>query len=187
MRWISHTLIAWAVSAPFGASPVVLLGATAPDWVEKIVLSRHREATHALLVWALPAIFSLLLFFAASSPLQAILWHLFWWFWGGVIHWICDALTPSGVLLTPWSREKVTLFGGRIRTGETAEYALAVGVCLISFVFFGWGSAWEGQKKFSCFLVRAKWCEASRERVSVAGEEIPLVSPAELRKHRFEW
>jgi len=187
VRWLSHTLIAWAVSAPFGASPAVLLGATAPDWLEFFLPVRHRETTHTIIFWGLPAAIILLLLFLFSKLLGGPLWHLLWWFVGGTIHWVCDAFTPSGVLLTPWARERVILLSGRIRTGEAAEYVLALGLLLFSLVFFGWSKMWYGKKRFSCFLIRSQWCEAGQEKARVGGEEIPLASPAEIRRHRFEW
>ncbi len=185
MKWYTHLAMAWAVAAPFGGAAGALLGATAPDWLENFGPFRHREETHALLLWGLVALAGLLLFL---SPVKTVGFHLFWFGVGGVIHWVGDALTASGVPLTPWSKYRVTLLGGRLRTGEPAEYLVALAALALSFLVLGWsGSFLSPSARFSCLLVRAKWCEAAKKKVTIGGEEIPLAAPAEVRRHRFEW
>ncbi len=186
MKWYTHLSIAWAVAAPFGGAPGALLGATAPDWLESLGNFRHREETHALALWALITGAGLLLFL---SPLPDFLgFHLFWFGLGGVLHWLGDALTASGVPLTPWSKYRVTLLGGRLRTGQPAEYLIGLGFLLLSFFFLGWKTPWfTPSARWHCLLTRADWCEASRQMTTIGGEEIPLASPYEVRRHRFEW
>ncbi len=184
MRWFSHLAMAWAVGAPLGASPSLLLGATAPDWLEGLGRFRHREETHILLYWVLLALTALGLY---GLGLDLFAYHLFWFAVGGLLHWLGDALTPHGVPLAPWSPYRTVFFGGRLRTGEAPELVLCFGLLFLSYLW-GWS---PGQLKpagrWSCLLVRAKWCEASQQRVSVADEELFLASPAEVRQHRFDW
>ena len=185
MKWFSHLAVSWALGAPFGASPTVLLGATAPDWLEFLGRLPHRGVTHALLPWVLGMGLGLVLW---GVGLKGQGFHLFWFAVGGISHWFTDALTVSGVPLSPWSRYRVTLLGGRLRTGEPVEYLLAGAFLLVSFVFMGWRpGSFGNQTQFSCFLIRARWCEAGEKKVKVGEEEIPLAAPAEVRRHRFEW
>ena len=182
MKWFSHLAIGWAIGAPFGAGPAVLLGATAPDWLEHLGPFRHREETHQLIWWVILLCAGGIL----CLGLPEVGWHVFWFAAGGLSHWVADALTVSGVPLAPWTRFRVTLLGGRLRTGEPAEYLLAGGVFLLSLFLFG-GGALRGSGRWSCYLVRAGWCEAAEKEVPFGEETLPLAAPAELRKHRFEW
>ncbi len=184
MRWISHVAMAWAVGAPFGASPLLLVGATAPDWLEFRGTFRHREETHVLLYW-LGALGIGLGFL--WGPLTLIGHHLTWFALGGIIHWLGDALTPSGVPLAPWSTYRITLFGGRLRTGEKGELIVALACLAFSFVFLGWTKPGFTSHRWSCLLVRSHWCEASQKKIPVGDEEISLASPFEVQKHRFRW
>lgn len=126
MRWISHIAIAaslCAVANP-GAVPAAVLGSTCPDWLEWLLRAasgravRHRGATHYLSTWLLLALFA------------AVLWDwrdwLFWFAMGNVVHWFGDALTVSGAPVGWWSDRRVTLFGGRVKTGGMAELAITL-------------------------------------------------------------
>jgi len=53
---------------------------------------------------------------------------------GNVVHWFCDALTVSGAPVGWWSDRRVTLFGGRVKTGSMAELAITVGMVLLCTV-----------------------------------------------------
>jgi len=184
MRWFSHLTMAWAIGAPLGASPTLLLGATAPDWLERLGPFRHRQETHTLFLWALLAGSSLGAFLLG---LELLAYHLFWFAAGGLIHWLGDALTPHGVPLTPWSRYRVVLFGGRLRTGETPELLLCGALLLLSLLWGGGLGGFHPSARWSCLLTRARWCEAGQERVRVGQEELSLAAPAEVRRHRFDW
>lgn len=121
MRWVSHIAIAGAISAVFNpiAVPAAVLGSTFPDWSEWIlrrVTGRkvaHRGATHWLTSWLLLALFA------------SLVWdyqHLLFWFAiGNVVHWFCDAVTVSGAPVGWWSDRRITLFGGRVKTGGLSE------------------------------------------------------------------
>lgn len=135
MRWISHIVIAASICAVFNppALPVAVLGSTFPDWSEWILRRvtgrrlRHRGYTHALSNWLLLALFA------------AFLWDvqgwLFWFAVGNVVHWFCDAVTISGAQVGWWSDRRITLFGGRVRTGGISEAVVTctvVGLCAVA-------------------------------------------------------
>ena len=127
MRWISHIAIAastCAVLNPF-AVPAAVLGSTAPDWAEWLLNAtarsrknvKHRGVTHYAAGWLALVLFAVLVWDWRG-------W-VQWFAWGGFIHWCCDALTITGAPVGPWSDRRVTLFGGRVRTGSLLEYAIA--------------------------------------------------------------
>lgn len=136
MKWVSHVLIAGAVCAVFNplAVPAALAGSTAPDWFEMLIRAvggdkrlKHRGVTHYLFAWVLAALFA------------AFIWDfrgwLYWFAVGGAVHWVCDALTVSGAPVGWWSDRRMTLFGGKVRTGSSAEYVITGVVCLVCAVF----------------------------------------------------
>ncbi|EMB5528157.1 hypothetical protein U5686_002035 [Campylobacter coli] len=53
---------------------------------------------------------------------------------GYLSHWIADSLTISGVPISPLDKNKFTLFGGKIKTGEPLEFILAFGLLAISLL-----------------------------------------------------
>ena len=137
MRWVSHTLISASVTALWQPTllPAAVLGATAPDWLEwvgrhhlPLARSIHRGKTHNLLGWLLLTGAGLLW----SSPWGA---HLAAFGLGGVLHWLCDALTVTGAPLTWWSQHRTTLFGGRLRQGSKTERAIAIGAALCAGLY----------------------------------------------------
>jgi inner membrane protein len=121
VRWISHIAIAGSICAVFNpvAVPAAVLGSTCPDWSEWILRRvtgrnvRHRGVTHWLSTWALLALFA------------ALVWDvrdlLYWFAMGNVVHWFCDAVTISGAPVGWWSDRRITLFGGRVKTGGLSE------------------------------------------------------------------
>nr|VFJ68097.1 MAG: inner membrane protein [Candidatus Kentron sp. DK] len=143
MKWINHSLIAGATTAVVNPVlvPPAVLGATAPDWFEWVLNGlggrvRHRTVTHYLSVWAVCLGFFLLVWdFRAIGAAFT---------YGGLSHILCDALTASGVPFGPWSDRRFHLFGGRLRTGDPAEYGISFGVvaiCAVSFIVLG-ASGW---------------------------------------------
>jgi inner membrane protein len=134
MRWISHIAIAASVCAVFnpGAVPAAVLGSTCPDWSEWVLRRvtgrnvRHRGATHWLSTWLLLALFA------------AFLWDvrgwLFWFAMGNVVHWFCDAVTLSGAPVGWWSDRRVTLFGGRVKTGGLSEAVVTLAIVALCAV-----------------------------------------------------
>lgn len=127
MKWVNHVLIAGAVTAVYDVRlvPPTVIGATAPDWMEwvlKIIRRpvKHRTVTHYLSVWTLAWIATL---FLTPDGLISTLVTAFCW--GGVTHILTDAMTVSGVPLSPYSTRRFHLFGGRFRTGEPVEYGIS--------------------------------------------------------------
>lgn len=158
MRWISHIAIACAVCAVLNplAVPAAAAGSTAPDWIEMLrrAVSRrkvkHRGATHYLVGWLLVMAFAL------------VVWDwngwVFWFGAGGLIHWLCDALTVTGAPVGWWSDRRITIFGGKVKTGGTYEYIITtviVAICVLLIVtrattaggfipfFYEWGGFFE--------------------------------------------
>lgn len=130
MRWVSHVLIAGAICAVVNplAVPAAVAGSTAPDWFEMIVKAArgrrmsHRGVTHYLAGWVIAAL-------VAHFVWDYQGW-IFWFSVGGAIHWVCDSLTVSGAPVGWWSDRRMTLFGGKVRTGAPAEYVIT-GIVLI--------------------------------------------------------
>ncbi len=156
MRWPAHLIIGVSVAAVINPIyiPAAALGATAPDWMEslgKLINPhlRHRQETHMLGLWTLAALFA---FFVWD-------WHGFIaaFTLGGVVHCLCDALTVTGIPVSPLSDRRFHLFGGRLRTGDPAEYLIALTVfmvCLVGFnitkadtgfapFFYHWGEMYQ--------------------------------------------
>lgn len=130
MTWKSHTAIAVAIALPFSPAslPAVILGATAPDWLEYVanflgLHVKHRQETHYLIIPLMLIALSFLIDFRAL---------LFWFSVGYLTHWIADALTITGVPISPNSRHKIHLLGGKIRTGEPLEFIVSFGLLIAS-------------------------------------------------------
>ncbi|MDD2782391.1 metal-dependent hydrolase [Sulfuricurvum sp.] len=130
MTWKSHTAIAIAIALPFSPAslPAVIIGATAPDWLEYVakffgVHVKHRQETHYLIIPIMLIALSFLIDFRAI---------LFWFGIGYLSHWFADSLTITGVPITPNDKHKIHLLGGKIKTGEPLEYIVAFGLLIAS-------------------------------------------------------
>lgn len=145
MRWVSHIAIGGATAAVINPMlvPAAVLGATAPDWMEwiyQLITGRnipHRGPTHYLVFWIAGIAIGVFLF-DWNGILTAFCW-------GGLSHVLADSLTITGVPVGPWSDRRVHLFGGRLRTGEPAEYAVVggiVGLCIGLSILLG-ESGWS--------------------------------------------
>lgn len=134
MKWINHGLIAGSVCALISPPHVAVCvaGATAPDWLEYVFKAvrrnvKHRGETHIFTHWLIAAIaFTLVWDFHGVGAAFA---------WGGVTHILTDAMTVSGVPFSPYSDRRFHLFGGRFRTGEPVEYAIAAGFVFLAIAF----------------------------------------------------
>ena len=65
--------------------------------------------------------------------------------WGGLTHVLADSMTVSGVPFAPNSERRFHLFGGRLRTGEAGEYAVAWGIvalCAITMQLLHTNTNW---------------------------------------------
>jgi inner membrane protein len=132
MTWKSHAAIATAITLPFNpiALPVAIAGSTAPDWLEWVlkyfrVRVAHRGVTHYLIIPLAIILFSFLFDYQS---------FIFWFGMGYLSHWIADSLTITGVPISPLSLQRVTLLGGKIRTGEPIEYIFAFGLLAIALM-----------------------------------------------------
>lgn len=130
MTWKSHTAIAAACVLPFNpaALPLAVLGSTAPDWSEWVlkffgVKVQHRGATHYIII---PLAIILI---SAVIDYRGL---IFWFGIGYLTHWFADSLTIMGVPLTPWDRNRVHFFGGKLKTGEMMEYIIAFSLLAVS-------------------------------------------------------
>ena len=65
---------------------------------------------------------------------------MFWFAAGGAIHWFCDALTVSGAPVGWWSDRRVTLFGGKVKTGDSNETIITILIVVVCGVLI-WGRA----------------------------------------------
>lgn len=130
MTWKSHVAIATAITLPFNPAALVAsnLGATAPDWLEHVlkffgVRIEHRGATHYLIV---PIIIIAISFIVDYKNM------LFWFGIGYLSHWFTDALTITGVPISPWDNSRIHFFGGKLRTGDMLEYIIAFSLLALS-------------------------------------------------------
>jgi inner membrane protein len=121
------------------AVPAAVLGSTAPDWFESVKralrLDRymtHRGSTHYLAGWVAAMLFAHLIWDWGG-------W-VFWFAAGGAIHWFCDALTVSGAPVGWWSDRRVTLFGGKVKTGDSNETIITILIVVVCGVLI-WGRA----------------------------------------------
>lgn len=131
MKWFNHIAIAAATTAVINAPlvPIAILGATAPDWLERLhkfttgQRLRHRGPTHYVVMWILGLIAARLLY-DYHGIISAF-------FYGGLTHVIADALTVSGVPFSPLSDRRFHLFGGRLRTGNPGEYLVSGSIIIV--------------------------------------------------------
>ncbi|PSW10328.1 metal-dependent hydrolase [Photobacterium rosenbergii] len=155
MKWLNHTLIAGAICAAISPTHVAICvaGATAPDWLEYLYkLTRHhikhRGPTHIFTHWLVAAVTTTFIWdYHGIGAAFA---------WGGVSHILTDAMTVTGVPLSPYSDRRFHLFGGRFRTGDPIEYAIAAAVVVICIglahltegvgfapFFYDWGGLYQ--------------------------------------------
>jgi len=130
MTWKSHIAIATAIVLPFNPAmlPSAILGSTAPDWSEWIlrffgINVKHRGATHYVIVPLTIIIFSFIFDYKDV---------IYWFGIGYFTHWFADALTISGVPLSPLDTSRIHFFGGKLRTGDMLEYIIAFSLLAVS-------------------------------------------------------
>jgi len=173
MRWFSHIAIAGSICAVFNpmAVPAAVLGSTAPDWFETLKRAlrggqrvSHRGSTHYLAGWVAAILFAHLLWD----------WNgwVFWFAAGGAIHWFCDALTVSGAPVGWWSDRRVTLFGGKVKTGDSNETIITILVVVVCGVLI-WGRASSDDGFIPFFF---EWADYYRGG---------LIDPKEWKTNRF--
>lgn len=131
MKWISHIAIAGATTALLAPKlvPFAVLGGVAPDLAEHIANRffqmrwKHRQETHYFSYW--------LIGFGVCYGLDLDILTAFCW--GGVTHILADSVTITGVPFSPLSDRRFHLFGGRLRTGSSAEYMIVFCFTVICF------------------------------------------------------
>lgn len=153
MTWKSHVAIASAICLPLNppALPFAIIGSTAPDWLESVLpplIGRkltHRKETHYLIIPIIIILIAILIDYKS---------FLFWFGVGYLTHWFADALTITGVPVSPLSRHNVTLFGGKIRTGDFIEYIIAFGFLFaVLFIFKPSLNIFETERSFNAYLM----------------------------------
>ena len=83
---------------------------------------KHRTITHYFSVWLVGWIG-----FSVLDPTGIIAAFCY----GGFTHVFVDSMTIAGVPFSPLSDRRFHLFGGRLRTGDPAEYFISFGVIVI--------------------------------------------------------
>ena len=128
-------LIAGATTAVVAPQlvPIALIGSTAPDWLEWVLKAtgnpvKHRTVTHWVIGWIIGLIFCAAIWDVGGIGAA--------FFYGGLTHVLADSLTVTGVPFSPWSDRRFHLFGGRLRTGDPAEYGISAGVVVVCAALF---------------------------------------------------
>lgn len=174
MKWFSHITVAASTAALVNPAlvPVVALGATAPDWLERLYKIatggrqlRHRGPTHYMAAWLVCLAFGLFLY------------DYHHWFagfaYGGLSHVMLDACTITGVPFSPLSMQRVHFLGGRIRTGDHNEYIFVAVVFVVCLTLVRFTAPHVGYVPFF-----TDW-EGLHKR--------GLVSAYEWKQNRFRW
>lgn len=176
MTWKSHIAIATAIALPFSpqALPAAIAGSTAPDWIEMILRQfginiPHRGQTHYI-IWPL-----IIMFVALFIDYKGL---VFWFGMGYFTHWFADSLTISGVPLTPMSKNKITLFGGRLRTGDFMEYVLAFGLLACSLFIVKPSFDWTEKDAIAFNVYLMDWGKLN---------ELNIIDNKEYLEHRFKF
>jgi inner membrane protein len=127
MTWASHIMVGASVAKVFGLSYVLTtLGAVLPDLVE--ILSKkmqHRGISHSVAI----SLVALVLMW--STPFRDA--------WIGVVfgHLLMDSLTMMGVPVLDERSRRLTIFGGKLRTGSPGEFVVSGIIAFVAFVMLG--------------------------------------------------
>lgn len=127
MTWPTHIVTGAALAKMFGLNyTLVVIGSLLPDLVELLSTRlQHRGISHSVGI----ALVALVLFW--NTPLRDA--------WIGVVfgHLFMDALTMMGVPVLDERSRRLTIFGGKLRTGSSGEYVLAGIIAFVVFVVLG--------------------------------------------------
>jgi len=127
MTWASHIMVGASIAKVFGLNyALTTLGAILPDLVEMLAKKmQHRGISHSVAI-SLAAVVLLW-----GTPLRDA--------WIGVIfgHLFLDALTMMGVPVLDERSRRITIFGGKLRTGSPGEFVLSGIVAFVAFVILG--------------------------------------------------
>lgn len=137
MKWHNHKAIGAGVSLLFGLPLsgvfITTVSSVLPDAVEFGL--KHRGLSHAWWIYAFLYVVSIVIFPQYSIYFSFIAL-------GVLLHLLCDALTPMGIPLSPFSGERITF--KLFQTGSVAEYVVTgtvIAVCLYIFIKTGGISA----------------------------------------------
>jgi len=114
MTWASHIMVGAATAKVFGLNYVLTtLGAILPDLMEMFSKKMtHRGVSHSVAI----SLGALVLLW--TTPIRDA--------WIGVVfgHLFMDSLTMMGVPLLDERSRRITIFGGKLRTGSPGEFIL---------------------------------------------------------------
>jgi inner membrane protein len=120
-------MVGAATAKVFGLNYVLTtLGAILPDLVEMLSKKMsHRGISHSVVI----SLVALVLLW--STPLRDA--------WIGVVfgHLVMDSLTMMGVPLLDERSRRITIFGGKLRTGSPGEFVVSGIIAFVAFVILG--------------------------------------------------
>jgi len=158
MMWVSHIAVGTSIAKVFGLNYILtMVGSILPDLVEFFSKKlRHRGVSHSIIIS------SLMMVAFWMTPVRDV--------WIGVMfaHLFMDSLTVTGIPLWGDKGMRVTLFGGRLRTGSVMEFVISGLVVLFTFVFIG---------SFSVDIDRRDWKQLYNSKV---------IDKKEYFEHRFK-
>lgn len=159
MTWASHIMVGAAISKVFGLNYMLTtLGSILPDLVEMLSKKMsHRGISHSVVI----SLVALVLLW--STPIRDA--------WIGVVfgHLVMDSLTMMGVPLLDERSRRITIFGGKLRTGSPGEFVVSGIIAFVAFVILG---------SFSVAPERRNWTELYRKGV---------IDKSEYYKNRFNF
>lgn len=127
MTWASHIMVGASIAKVFGLNYMLTtLGSLLPDLVEMFSKKMaHRGISHSAVISAL----ALVLLW--NTPLRDA--------WIGVIfgHLAMDSLTIMGIPLFDERNRRITILGGKLKTGSPGEFAVSGIIAFVAFVILG--------------------------------------------------
>lgn len=158
MIWVSHIAVGTAFAKVFGLNYLLtIVGSILPDFIEFFSKRlKHRGVSHSLII----SFLMLIAFWI--TPIRDV--------WIGVIlgHLLMDSLTITGVPLWDERGMRVTLFGGRLRTGSMNEFMVSGIIVLVSFILIG---------SFNIGFEKRDWKQLY---------DLKLIDKKEYYEHRFK-
>ncbi len=159
MIWVSHIAVGAGIGKVFGLNyPLVILGSILPDLVEFFSKRlEHRGLSHSLII-AIVLTIALWMTPLKAVMLGVLLGHLF-----------MDSLTITGIPLWDEKGRRITLFGGRIRTGSAGEFVVSGLLVALCFLLIG---------SFNLSMDRRDWSLLYHQGV---------IDKREYYEHRFKF
>lgn len=158
MMWVSHIAVGTSLAKVLGLNYLLtMLGSILPDFIEFFSKRlKHRGVSHSIII----SFLMLIAFW--MTPVRDV--------WIGVIfgHLLMDSLTISGVPLWDERGMRVTLFGGRLRTGSINEFMVSGIIVILSFIIIG---------SFNMDFERRNWKQLY---------DLNVIDKKEYYEHRFK-